>query len=166
MEELLAKDEEELPMSDTKWQRRRELMAKGREQASSEEDENPAAPPPGSVFTKALKVSEGLYQFSEDQMAGDFPCFDATTATRLRRLQAKDVQRLLRGFEGPQLKQGGLKMKYTPGQQVGKRAGLGYGGLENRPLGKEPLDLPLLHHALHKEGRQEVHGVRQEDGAH
>ena len=26
----------------------------------------------------------------------------------------------------------------TPGQQVGKRAGLGYGGLENRPLGKEP----------------------------
>ena len=100
------------------------------------------------MFTKALKVSEGLYQFSDDQMAGDFPCFDATTA-------AKDVQRLLRGFEGPQLKQGGLervveafyiaKMKYehearlsTPGQQVGKRAGLGYGGLENRPLGKEP----------------------------
>ena len=80
-------------MSDTKWQRRRELMAKGKEQASTEEDENPAAPPPGgSVFTKALKVSEGLYQFSEDQMAGDFPCFDATT--RLRRLQAKDVQRL------------------------------------------------------------------------
>ena len=88
MEELLAKDEEELPMSDTKWQRRRELMAKVKEQASSEEDENPAAPPPGgSVFTKALKVSEGLYQFSEDQMAGDFPCFDATTATRLRRLR-------------------------------------------------------------------------------
>ena len=141
---------------DAKWQRRRELMAKVKEQASSEEDENPAAPPPrGSVFTKALKVSEGLYQFSDDQMAGDFPCFDETTATRLRRLQAKDVQRLLRGFEGPQLKQGGLervveafyiaKMKYehearlsTPGQQVGKRAGLGYGGLENRPLGKEP----------------------------
>ena len=114
-----------------------------------------APPPGGSVFTKALKVSEGLYQFSEDQMSGDFPCFDATTATRLRRLQAKDVQRLLRGFEGPQLKQGGLervveafyiaKMKYeheallsTPGQQAGKRAGLGYGGLENRPLGKEP----------------------------
>ena len=69
MEELLAKDEEELPMSDTKGQRRRELMAKSREQASSEEDENPAAPPPGgSVFTKALKVSEGLYQFSEDQL--------------------------------------------------------------------------------------------------
>ena len=66
MEELLAKDEEELPMSDTKWQRRRELMAKSREQASSEEDENPAAPAPGgSVFTKALKVSEGLYQFSD-----------------------------------------------------------------------------------------------------
>ena len=101
-------------------------------------------PPGGSVFTKALKVSEGLYQFSEDQMAGDFPCFDATTATRLRRLQAKDVQQLLRGFEGPQLKQGGLErvieafyiaeMKYeheallsTPGQKVGKRAGLGYG---------------------------------------
>ena len=101
-------------------------------------------------------------------MAGDFPCFDATTATRLRRLQAKDVQRLLRGFEGPQLKQGGLervveafyiaKMKYeheallsTPGQKVGKRTGLGYGGLENRPL-----DLPLLHHALGEEGRQEV----------
>ena len=130
-------------------------MAKVKEQPSSEEDENPAAPPPGgSVFTKALKVSEGLYQFSDDQMAGDFPCFDETTATRLRRLQAKHVQRLLRGFEGPQLKQGGLervveafyiaKMKYehearlsTPGQQVGKRAGLGYGGLE-RPLGKEP----------------------------
>ena len=139
---------------DAKWQRRRELMAKVKEQASSEEDENPAAPPPGgSVFTKALKVSEGLYQFSDDQMAGDFPCFDATTATRLRRLQAKNVQRLLRGFEGPQLKQGGLervveafyiaKMKYehearlsTPGQQVGKRAG--YGGLENRPWNKEP----------------------------
>ena len=102
MEELLAKDEEELPMSDTKWQRRRELMAKGKEQASSEEDENPAAPPPGgSVFTKALKVSEGLYQFSEDQMAGDFPCFDATTATRLRRLQAKDVQRLPTQAGGP-----------------------------------------------------------------
>ena len=131
-------------------------MAKVKEQASSEEDENPQPPRRGgSVFTKALKVSEGLYQFSEDQMAGDFPCFDATTATRLRRLQAKDVQRLLRGFEGPQLKQGALervveafyiaKMKYehearlsTPGQQVGKRAGLGYGGLENRPLGKEP----------------------------
>ena len=94
---------------DAKWQRRRELMAKVKEQASSEEDENPAAPPlGGSVFTKALKVSEGLYQFSDDQMAGDFPCFDAT-ATRLRRLQAKDVQRLLRGFEGPQLKQGGLE---------------------------------------------------------
>ena len=66
------------------------------------------------------------------------------------------------------------KMKYehearlsTPGQQVGKRAGLGYGGLENRPLGKEHiLDLPLLHHALGEEGRQEVHGVWQEDGAH
>ena len=119
MEELLAKDEKELPMprfpsaaarleearldarEDAKWQRRRELMAKVKEQASSEEDENPAAPPPGgSVFTKALKVSEGLYQFSDDQMAGDFPCFDETTATRLRRLQAKDVQRLLRGFEG------------------------------------------------------------------
>ena len=161
MEELLAKDEKELPTpgfppdaarleealldtrEDAKWQRRRELMAKVKE------------PPGGSVFTKALKVSEGLYQFSDDQMAGDFPCFDATTATRLRRLQAKDVQQLLRGFEGPQLKQGGLervveafyiaKMKYehearlsTPGQQVGKRAGLGYGSLENRPLGKEP----------------------------
>ena len=132
---------------DAKWQRRRELMAKVKEQASSEEDENPATPAPplgGSVFTKALKVSEGLYQFSDDQMAGDFPCFDETTATRLRRLQAKDVQRLLRGFEGPQLKQGGLervveafyiaKMKYEhEAQQVGKRAGLGYGGLENRP---------------------------------
>ena len=97
-------------------------------------------------------------------MAGDFPCFDATTATRLRRLQAKDVQRLLRGFEGPQLKQGGLervveafyiaKMKYehearlsTPGQQVGKRAGLGYGGLENRPLVKN-LDLDLFREKL------------------
>ena len=34
-------------MSDTKWQRRRELMAKGKEQASSEEDENPASPPVG-----------------------------------------------------------------------------------------------------------------------
>ena len=134
---------------DAKWQRRRELMAKVKEQASWMRTGG------GSVFTKALKVSEGLYQFSDDQMVGDFPCFDATTATRLRRLQAKDVQRLLRGFEGPQLKQGGLervveafyiaKMKYehearlsTPGQQVGKRAGLEYGGLENRPLGKEP----------------------------
>ena len=87
MEELLAKDEKELPTprfppdaarleealldtrEDAKWQRRRELMAKVKEQASSEEDENPAAPPPGgSVFTKALKVSEGLYQFSDDQM--------------------------------------------------------------------------------------------------
>ena len=150
MEELLAEDEEDPPMSDAKWQGRQDLMEKARAQASSEGDEDPAAPPPGgSVFTKALKVSEGLYQFSEDQMAGDFPCFDATTATRLRRLQAKDVQRLLRGFEGPQLKQGLervieafyiAKMKYeheallsTPGQKVGKRAGLGYGGLENRP---------------------------------
>ena len=56
--ELLAKDEKELPMpsaaarleearldarEDAKWQRRRE-MAKVKEQASSEEDENPAAP--------------------------------------------------------------------------------------------------------------------------
>ena len=57
---------------DAKWQRRRELMAKVKEQASSEEDENPAAPPGGSVFTKALKVSEGLYQCSDDQMVGDF----------------------------------------------------------------------------------------------
>ena len=88
-------------------------MAKVKEQA--EEDENPAAPPPeGSVFTKALKVSEGLYQFSDDQMAGDFPCFDETTATRLRRLQAKDVQRLLRGFEGPQLKQGAWSALWRP----------------------------------------------------
>ena len=132
----------------------------------------PQPPPGGSVFTKALKVSEGLYQFSEDQMAGDFPCFDATTATRLRRLQAKDVQRLLRGFEGPQLKQGGLeRVVYehearlsTPGQQVGKRAGLGYGGLENRPLGKEPTS--WICPCCTEEGRQEVHGVRQEDGAH
>ena len=141
---------------DAKWQRRRELMAKVKEQASSEEDEDPAAPPPGgSVFTKALKVSEGLYQFSDDQMAGDFPCFDATTATRLRRLQAKDVQRLLRGFEGPQLKQGGLervveafyiaKMKYehearlsTPGQQVGKRAGWGTGAWRTAPWARSP----------------------------
>ena len=95
MEELLAKDEKELPIleearldtrEDAKWQRRRELMAKVKEQASSE-DEDPAAPPGRSVFTKALKVSEGLYQFSDDQMVGDFPCFDATTATRLRRLR-------------------------------------------------------------------------------
>ena len=59
MEELLAKDEKELPMprfpsaaarleearldarEDAKWQRRRELMAKVKEQASSEEDEKP-----------------------------------------------------------------------------------------------------------------------------
>ena len=137
MEELLAEDEEDPPMSDTKWQGRQDLMEKARAQASSEGDENPAAPPPGgSVFTKALKVSEGLYQFSEDQMAGDFPCFDATTATRLRRLQAKDVQRLLRGFEGFNSSRGAwsawlfyiAKMKYeheallsTPGQKVGKR---------------------------------------------
>ena len=58
MEELLHKDEKELPMprfpsaaarleEARKWQRRRELMAKVKEQASSEEDENPAAPPPG-----------------------------------------------------------------------------------------------------------------------
>ena len=143
-------------------------MAKVKEQASSEEDENPAGPLPGSVFTKALKVSEGLYQFSDD-------CFDETTATRLRRLQAKDVQRLLRGFEGPQLKQGGLervveafyiaKMKYkhearlsTPGQLA---SALAWG--TNRA---HILDLPLLHHALGEEGRHEVHGVRQEDGAH
>ena len=61
MEELLAKDEEELPMSDTKWQRRRELMAKGREQASSEEDENPAAPRRGEASSprpsKSLRAS-------------------------------------------------------------------------------------------------------------
>ena len=102
MEELLAKDEKELPMprfpsaaarfkearldarEDAKWQRRWELMVKVKEQASSEEDENPAAPPPGgSVFTKAVKVSEGLYQFSDDQMAGDFPCFCRPTPARL-----------------------------------------------------------------------------------
>ena len=141
MEDLVAKDEKELPMprfspaaarleearldtrEDAKWQRRRELMVKVKEQASLEEDENPAAPPPGgSVFTKALKVSEGLYQFSNDQMAGDFPCFDATTATRLRRLQAKDVQRLLQGFEGPQLKQGGLE-RVVEAFYIAKRAG-------------------------------------------
>ena len=58
------------------------------------------------------------------------------------------------------------KMKYehearlsTPGQQVGKRAGLG-------GQGAHMLDLLLLHHALIEEGRHEVHGVRQEDGAH
>ena len=62
MEELLAKDEKELPMprfpsaarleearletrADAKWQRRRELMAKVKEQASSEEDENPGPLP-------------------------------------------------------------------------------------------------------------------------
>ena len=66
---------------DAKWQRRRELMAKVKEQASSEEDE---APRGGSVLTKALKVSEGLYQFSDDQMVGDFPCFDAPTAGQER----------------------------------------------------------------------------------
>ncbi|CAJ1402618.1 unnamed protein product [Effrenium voratum] len=52
MEELLAKDEKEARLdarADAKWQRRRELMAKVKEQA--------------------LKVSEGLYQFSDDQMA-------------------------------------------------------------------------------------------------
>ena len=32
--------------------------------------------------------------------------------------------------------------------------------------GAHILDLPLLHHALGEEGRHEVHGVRQEDGAH
>ena len=86
MEELLAEDEEDPPMSDTKWQGRQDLMEKVRAQAT----------PKGSVFTKALKVSEGLYQFSEDQMAGDFPCFDATTATRLRRLQASGSCEALR----------------------------------------------------------------------
>ena len=148
MEELLAEDKEDPPMSDTKWQGRQDLMEKARAQASSEGDEDPAAPPPGgSVFTKALKVSEGLYQFSEDQMAGDFP-----TATRLRRLQAKDVQQLLRGFEGPQLKQGGLervveafyiaKMKYeheallsTPGQKVGQARWPGVRGPGEPPPG-------------------------------
>ena len=131
----------------------------------------------------ALKVSEGLYQFSDDQMAGDFPCFDETTATRLRRLQAKDVQRLLRGFEGPQLKQGGLervveafyiaKMKYEHEARLSTPAGwqarwLGVRGPGEPPPGQGAhiLDLPLLHHALGEEGRHEVHGVRQEDGAH
>ena len=58
MEELLAKDEEELPMSDTKWQRRRELMAKVKEQASSEEDENPAAPPRGGASSPRPSKSQ------------------------------------------------------------------------------------------------------------
>ena len=59
MEELLAEDEEDPPMSDTKWQGRQDLMEKAGAQASSEGDEDPAAlPPGGSVFTKALKVSE------------------------------------------------------------------------------------------------------------
>ena len=184
---ILAKDEKELPMprfpsaaarleearldarEDAKWQRRRELMAKVKEQASSE-DENPAAPPPGgSVFTKALKVSEGLYQFSDDQMAGDFPCFDETTATRLRRLQAKDVQRLLRGFEGPQLKQGGLERVVEVRAGSAPRDSRLASALAWEPppgQGAHILDLPLLHHALGEEGRHEVHGVRQEDGAH
>ena len=192
MEELLAKDKKELAAAhleearldtreDAKWQRRRELMVKVKEQASSEEDEDPAAPPPGgSVFTKALKVSEGLYQFSDDQMVGDFPCFDATTATRLRRLQAKDVQRLLRGFEGPQLKQGGLervveafyiaKMKYEHEARLStwqtRWPGVRGPGETAPGQGAHILDLPLLHHALGEEGRHEVHGVRQEDGAH
>ena len=45
MEELLAEDEEDPPMSDTKWQGRQDLMEKARAQASSEGDEDPAAPP-------------------------------------------------------------------------------------------------------------------------
>ena len=67
MEELLMKDEKELPMprfppaaarleearldtrEDAKWQRRRELMVKVKEQASSEEDENPQPPRRGGA---------------------------------------------------------------------------------------------------------------------
>ena len=47
MEELLAEDEEDPPMSDTKWQGRQDLMEKARARASSEGDEDPAAPPAG-----------------------------------------------------------------------------------------------------------------------
>ena len=76
---------------------------------------------------------------------------------------SKDVQRLLRGFEGPQLKQGGLervieafyiaKMKYeheallsTPGQKVGQARWPGVRGPgEPSPgSGAHLLDLPLL----------------------
>ena len=129
MEELLAKDEQELlppaaarleearldTRQDAKWQRRRELMAKVKEQASSEEDENPAAPPPEkSVFTKALKVSEGLYQFSDDQMAGDFPCFDKTTATRLRRLQARTSSGSCEALRAPNSSRGAWSALWRP----------------------------------------------------
>ena len=116
---------------------------------SSEEDEDPAAPPPGgSVFTKALKVLEASTSSAMTR-------WWATSLASMRPLPLGSADCRPRSFEGPQLKQGGLervveafyiaKMKYehearlsTPGQQVGKRAGLGYGGLENRPLGKEP----------------------------
>ena len=63
-------------MSDTKWQRRRELMAKGKEQASSEEDENPAAPPPGgSVFTKAPQSLGGPLPVQRGPDGGRLPMF-------------------------------------------------------------------------------------------
>ena len=159
MEELLAKDEKELPIpsarleearldarEDAKWQRRRELMA---------------------------KVTEGLYQFRDDQMAGNFPCFDETTATRLRRLQAKDVQQLLRGFEAPNSSRGAWSALWRPSTSprwsTSMRPGsaprdsrlasaLAWPGEPPPGQGAHILDLPLLHHALGEEGRHEVHG--------
>ena len=74
MEELLAKDEEELPMSDTKWQRRRELMAKVKEQASSEEDENPAAPG-GASSPRPSKSQRASIRVQRGPDGGRLPVF-------------------------------------------------------------------------------------------
>ena len=94
MEELLAKDEKELLMNrfppaaarleearldtreDAKWQRRRELMAV-KEQASSEEDENPAPRRGGGC---SPRPSRSRRASTSSAMTGDFPYFDATTA--------------------------------------------------------------------------------------
>ena len=63
---------------DAKWQRRRELMAKVKEQASSE-----AAPPPEG--SRRASTSSAMTRWR------------ATSLASIRPLQAKDVQRLLRG---------------------------------------------------------------------
>ena len=60
----------------------------------------------GACSQRPLKVSEGLYQFSDDQMAGDFPCFDETTATRLGAdCRPRTSSGSCKALRGPQLKQ-------------------------------------------------------------
>ena len=74
-----------------KWQRRRELMAKVKE-----EDENPAAPPPGGACSPRpsrswrASTSAAMTRWRATSLASMRP-----RPLGSRRLQAKDVQRLL-----------------------------------------------------------------------